>query len=242
MPKKIAFFFLLFANLLIFKVQGEDKIMEAFKKADVLYESEKYIDAFQVYSVLWQDLGVFNEGMLLKMASIKERSKEHEQALYYLSLYYRYFPDKKVLEKMSELAAAKDLQGYQYSDLKYFQMLWLRYELYGIGIGSFLALVFIVLIIKRMKEGSSPWSLVLTNVLILVGLGVAYHFSRPDAEFIVTHNHVALMQDPSAAAELVEWIDKGHKLPLLGKQDIWIQTEWKGQTVFIREHNAIFLN
>jgi hypothetical protein len=242
MPKKIAFFFLLFVNFLIFKAQGEDKIMEVFKKADVLYESEKYIDAFQLYSVLWQDLGVFNESMLLKMASIKERSKEYEQALYYLSLYYRYFPDRKVLEKMSELAATKGLEGYRYSDLKYFQTLWLRYELYAIGVGSFLALVFIVLIFKRTKEGSSPWSLVLTNVLILVSLGLAHHFSRPDPEFIVMKNYVALMQEPSAAAKLVAWVEKGHKLPILGKQDIWIQTEWKGQTVFIREHNAIFLN
>jgi uncharacterized protein YgiM (DUF1202 family) len=46
-----------------------------------------------------------------------------------------------------------------------------------------------------------------------------------------------LMQAPSSGADLVEVVNKGHRVRIIGKEDVWVKINWNGNIVYVRENN-----
>ena len=74
-------------------------IYKALNKADSLYISKKYAEAYTDYLHIFEQ-GKYTPQMLLKMAYVKEGLGEVPEALYYLNVYYVNFPGRNILKKM----------------------------------------------------------------------------------------------------------------------------------------------
>src|SRR4051794_12076098 len=73
---------------------------EKLNKADSLFYKQKYTSALSLYEEILETSDQFSLQMLLKAAFIEEALGDYTTSLYYLNLYYKYHPNKKVLEKM----------------------------------------------------------------------------------------------------------------------------------------------
>jgi hypothetical protein len=49
------------------------------------------------------------------------------------------------------------------------------------------------------------------------------------------------MSGPSAGSSVVEIIDEGHLLDVLGKKDIWVHTKWMNQDVYVKEDQILMI-
>ena len=98
------------------------------KKADQLFLEKKYTESYNMYHKLFTEEKKFTPQTLLKMAFIKEALGENTEALYYLNVFYENFPEKRVFNKMKEIAAKQKLEGYVYSDLEFFSNLYRKKE------------------------------------------------------------------------------------------------------------------
>jgi uncharacterized protein YgiM (DUF1202 family) len=212
---------------------------EKLHEADSLFASQKYTDSFVIYENLLNNSDQFSLRMLLKMAFIKEALGDYTSALYYLNMYYRYQPNKKVLRKMEELAARYKLSGYRYTDLEYFISLYNQYYYYIIFFFISFALTFyLYLIIKKLRKKKMG----LRPLIFIIILGSAYYITNYNIippKGIISQSDTYLMSAPSAASEPITVTDKGHRVVILGKEDVWYKIKWENQTAYILQSNLL---
>ncbi len=225
-------FFLLSITALSYGAENQSLLA----KADSLYQVKKYTEAFQQYQELFEQ----NQGsaaMLARMAFIKEGLGDYANALYFLSLYYNQTLDKKVLSKMRELAEKHELTGYEYSDSAFItgQAKKYRYELLITLV--FISLILTFYIYRKKKHQEQPvTSAIFQLVTVLFAIALINNFFFHNYG-IVSQGNTLLMSGPSAGAEPVEIIDKGHKLRLVQPDEVWSKVIWNDQEVFIRSKN-----
>jgi hypothetical protein len=169
------------------------------------------------------------------MAFIKEGLGDYTSALYYLNLFYSYNPDKEVLKKMEEIGLKYKLTGYTYTDLDYFISIYQEYYHYILIflIGTCLIYYLLMFIKRRTKLGLRPFYFVMMLLLALY----LVNFSLTPPKGIISNSAVHLMASPSAGAPLVGIVDKGHRVTIVSKEDIWYKIRWNGSTAYIRENN-----
>lgn len=213
------------------------------KMADSLFSQQKYTESFEIYETLLETYQQSSPQMLLKMAFIKEGLRDHSKALYYLNLYYLETTDKKVLKKMEELASAHSLSGYEYSDWEFFMMLYRKYNQYITYFLLALAMLLFGLIFRlKRKYDKKP---VATGFLLTFTLATLFYhvnFSTTYNRGIIVQTDAYLMDAPSSGADLVKIVDKGHRVKVIDKKDVWVEIEWEGNTAYIRENNIATLH
>ncbi len=215
----------------------------SLKMADSLFAESKFTESFVIYEELLESRKQSSPQMLLKMAFIKEGLKDYSKALYYLNLYYLQTTDKRVLKKMEELARNHDLTGYEYSDWEFFMMLYRKYNNYITYFLSALALLFFGIIFRQKRRHSSRP--VATGILLTFVLAIFFfhiNFSDKYNKGIIVQADAYLMDAPSSGADLVNIVDKGHRVKVLDKKDVWVEIEWQGDKAFIRENNIATLH
>ena len=47
------------------------------------------------------------------------------------------------------------------------------------------------------------------------------------------------MQGPSPGAPLVEIVNEGHRVEIIGKKDVWVEVLWEGEPAYIKEGNLL---
>lgn len=216
-------------------LHGSDN-QKLLAEADSLYEAKKYTEAFQLY----QNLFTQNQGspaMLTKMAFIKEGLGDYANALYYLNLYYNQTSDRKALSKMRELAESNDLVGYEYSDGIFITGVIKRYRYPLLLLFVSLSLLITFYIYRKKQAKERPFTSVamqlITLLCALVLINNVFFFDYG----IVSQGNSLLMAGPSAGAEPVEIIGKGHKLRLVHRDKVWSKVIWNEEEVFIRNTN-----
>ena len=213
------------------------------KMADSLFSQQKFTESFDIYKTLLETRQQSSPQMLLKMAFIKEGLRDYSKALYYLNLYYLQTTDKKVLKKMEELATSHKLSGYEYSDWEFFMMLYRKYNTYLTYFLLALAVLFFSIIFRqKRKYDKKP---VATGLLLTFTLAVLfYHINFSDSynRGIIVQTDAYLMDAPSSGADLVRIIDKGHRVKVIDKKDVWVEIEWEGNIAYIRENNIATLH
>ena len=208
---------------------------QKLKEADSLFAAARFTDALTLYEDILQASGQFSHQMLLKMAFIQEGLGDYTSSLYYLNLYYNYNPNKKVLKKMEDLASKHKLSGYRYTDLEYFISLYNQYYYSIIYLFLAFAVTYYLYLwlkkLRRRKLGLRPLAfiLMLTTVYILTN----YDLIPPKG--IISESGTILMTAPSAASDPIALVDKGHRVMVMGKEDVWYRILWESQTAYILE-------
>ncbi len=209
---------------------------DLLRQADSLYQGKKYTEAFQHYEKLF-DQNQGSAAMLARMAFIKEGLGDYANALYFLSLYYNQTSDKKVLSKMRELAEKHELIGYEYSDSAFIAGVAKKFKYELLIALLFISLLITLYIYRKKKHQEQP---VTSAIFQIVTIAVAMLLIN-NAFFqnygIVSQGNSLLMSGPSAGAEPIEMIDKGHRLKLLDVDEVWSKVIWNDQEVFIRSKN-----
>jgi hypothetical protein len=221
-------------------VYGSDNSLKILASADSLFEKKQYTESMELYERFYH-AGFYTPRMLIRLSLIKEGLGDYTSALYYLNLYYSKIHDKSVLKKMDDLAARYNLEGYEYNDLVFFISLYDRYYVYVILAfltGSALFLFYIY--IKRKKKGGIG----LRPLVFMIILGAVYILSNYNIvpQKAIVNNDAFLMSAPSAGAELIGQINKGHRVTIRGRVDIWCKIQWHNKTAYVRENNLLFVD
>ncbi|MEQ9008054.1 MAG: SH3 domain-containing protein, partial [Ekhidna sp.] len=200
--------------------------------ADSLFNQQKYTEALSLYNQVYAE-GQASSAMLLKMAFIEDGLGDYAEALYHLDKYYQLSADRNVVGKIEELAESNELEGYQYNDTHYFLALLGKYRtqlllLLLVIIGSLL-----VYIMRKSKSGDKPFAAGIIQIMLTVCL-LGLNNVNPPMKGIIVATETLLRSGPSAGAEPIEIIAKGHKVKVLERNDVWTKIEWDGQEVFVR--------
>jgi len=169
------------------------------------------------------------------MAYIKEGLGDYSQALIYLNKYYLQTSDKRAQNKMEELANEHDLFGFALSDTTLFKGIihkyYLEFNILLFGIALFLIGV---VCYRKLKSGSNATPYAISAVALLLVFFWVTNFELSEPKAIIIEDHAYLMTGPSAGADLVEVVKKGHRLKIIEEAGIWIKVNWNGQEAFIR--------
>ena len=213
------------------------KSFEYVKIADSLFARQMYTESFQYYQTALEKNHVASPAMLLKMAFIKEGLGDYSNALYYLNLYYLQTHNKRALRKMEDLANEYNLYGYHYTDKEFFLNIFYRYYFQLVMFVIVLAfLAFSYLVYKKRKLRMRPGMSVLNLVMMLIVLFFMVNYGRSYRAGIIIKQNAYLMQGPSSGADLKEIVNKGHRVRILGKEDVWVKIRWLDDVAYIREN------
>ena len=202
--------------------------------ADSLFQSQKYTEAYAIYKEIMEH-GEVSSAMLLRMAFIQDASDNYAEALYYLDLYYRTSADRQTVGKIEEIATEYELIGYQYNDTHYFLALFEKFKLQLITLLLSIALLQFAYVYVKARKNEKAYVAsvfqVLTVILILIAINAG-----SSQNGIITNDQTLLRSGPSAGAEPIEIVQKGHKVIILDQSDVWAKILWNGDEVFIRNN------
>ena len=207
---------------------------QQLETADSLFANNKFTESFQLYDSIFRS-GEASEAMLLRMAFIKEGLQDYTQALVYLNHYYKITGDRRAMNKIRETAVSHNLVGYEYSDREFIvhNILLFRNEFIFGCVALLMGLSYWLFRRLRRKD-----SLVLPLTLQVLVSGLLFllgnNFYR-ETKAIISTDKTFLRSAPSAAAEPIEVVEKGHRITILNEQDAWIKIEWEGQEAFLRK-------
>ncbi len=205
--------------------------------ADSLFKAKRYTQSFDLYESILREDRKSSPAMLLKMAYIREGLNNPADALYYLNLYYLKTSDKDVLEKMEKLAGDKGLRGYEFNDFEFFKTIFYRYYQYLIIFLFALALLLLALAYhQKFKKHNRPVLPAAGMVVVLILLFYTLNFGLKYDRGIIMEDRTYLMQGPSAGAEVLTIVNKGHRLEIDGEEDVWIRTKWDNRTVYVKNN------
>ncbi|OJJ22619.1 hypothetical protein BKI52_08035 [marine bacterium AO1-C] len=209
-------------------------------KADRLFNQKKYTESLKIYENIFRTSGKASPSMLLKMAFIYEGLGNYTQTLFCLSLHYEYAPSNTTLLRMEKIAQDRDLKGYEHSDFDYILAIFHRYYIYfNVLMVLIFGSLFGLFIYRLRKRETLPVRQSIAFVLALTGIFILLNFSEDPPKAIIKNDKVFLMSAPSAASEMVDRLDKGHRVEILSKKDIWFKIQIGDKVAYIRESNLI---
>ncbi len=210
------------------------------QKADSLFAAKQYTQSLELYKeVLKQHK--YSESMLLKMAFIQEGLGQISEALYFLNLYYQASDDALALSKIEELAKKHHLQGYSSSQSKQISLLFKKYYGTILKLLAGCTILLFALLIYLRRQGLNQMPVAISILASLALLFYHVNFSQRSNSGIIHYNSTYLMSGPSAGSSVVEIIDEGHLLDVLGKKDIWVHTKWMNQDVYVKEDQILMI-
>ncbi len=215
--------------------QQTDVSAIALAKADSLYSTKQYTQAFEHYQALYSG-GRYSSSMLLKMAYIQEGLGHLGESLYYLNLYFLASNDAQALKKMEELAKKNNLEGYEASEtIKLLAWLQEQYSTIAYVIATASVFLLALMFYQRTKMQTHPSLAGIGLAVTLAMLFFHINFNLKSERGIVAQSQTYLMSGPSAGSSLVAIIGEGHQLEIKGRQDVWLRVSWKQKEVFVKE-------
>lgn len=212
-------------------------VSDQLSLADSLFKERKYTESFEIYQKIINAENQATPQMLMKMAYIKEGLGDYSEALLYLNKYYLKTSDQKARDKMTELADEHSLMGFRSTDADFFQGLLNEYFV-SISIGLLaLSLAFLgIAAYRRFKVARGHMGYAFSAVAILVLFLFFVNYPMGDDQAIIVENHAYLMSGPSAGADLIDVVKKGHRIKVLEETDLWVKIEWNGMPAYVRKH------
>jgi len=174
---------------------------------------------------------------MLRLAYLREQKENFVQALFYLNLYALTTHDTEAIPPIEQLAARYRLLGYEHNDLRWVQMKYRQYfphlliailSIWGGVCGYWLYIMW------QGGKVLSRYKLIWVFTLLL-WLGV-FNFYQENKLGIIADEDVYLMEAPSAGSPLFKIVGKGHRVTILGEQDIWYKIQWQNKTAFVRKN------
>ncbi|MEQ9468563.1 MAG: SH3 domain-containing protein [Ekhidna sp.] len=223
----------LFLGILFFCTMGGLKAQnQLLTHADSLFDQQKYTEAFSKYHQLFAE-GKASSSMLLKMAFIQDGLGNYADALYFMNKYYEESADRQVIGKIEEIVKENELSGYDYDDFSYFLALLHKNQLWIMLLLVVLMVALTVYIYKKKQEDQKPMGAFVIQIVLAVMLFSVLNL-RPSAQGIIISDNTLLRSGPSAGAEPIEMLTKGHKVKVLDQDEVWARIIWDGKEVFVR--------
>ena len=208
------------------------------KQADSLYLDKKYTQSLEHYQTILNQ-NEYTPAMLLKMAHIQEGLNRIGQALYYLNLYYLASNDKTVLAKMEELATRYNLEGYENTDADQALSFYRDYHFHITLALGVIAVFFLALAFSIKRKGQRPIASTITTMIILIALLAHINVGGNISVGIVGSSNTFVMGGPSPGAPLIEVVEEGHRVEILGKKDVWFEVRWNGGIAYVKDVNLL---
>jgi hypothetical protein len=207
------------------------------QQADSLFKAKQYTQALELYRTMFTQ-NQYTPAMLLKMAFIEEGLAETGQALYHLNLYFNVTHDKVALEKMEELAGKYGLTGYAIEEsmiLTYFH----DYHQYvSMGLAALILLLFALGIFLRLKQ-SSPIGPIIAAFIFMIPLALNVNIAGRISTGIIAEPQTYVMEGPSSGAPVVSVLNDGHRVMIIGKEDVWLHILLGGKTFYVKQGNIL---
>lgn len=215
---------------------GNERVLQ---QADSLFAARQYTQSFELYKVLLAN-DKYSPAMLLKMAYIQEGLGHIGQSLYYLNLYELASGDEQARDKMEELAARHQREGYTQNEAARWAQIGKKNESRIFAwLGSVALLLFIWLAYQKIKKKHA----LVPGALFLVVLGVlltyTWAISHTTPLIITSQPATYLMSAPSAGADVVAIVSDGHRLETVQNQEAWIKAHWGTREVYIRNTQVL---
>jgi hypothetical protein len=206
--------------------------------ADSLFSQKKYTQAYELYETIYLRERQASPAMLLKMAFVKEGLGDYSQALYYLNMHYLMVYDKKTLKKMESLAEQHALLGYNYDDAEFFLNIYQKFQTqFETLVLSVVLLFFSFLVYKRRKNGKISVGQALSFAIVLSVVLLLNNIAGEQKNAILTNGTAYLMDGPSPGANIVAVVSEGHRVRVVGKEDIWTKIVWEDNDVYVRNQS-----
>ena len=234
--KILALIILLFA----FSHSGSAKsALEPINQADSLFKAKLYTQSFDLYHQLFLDKK-YSEATLLKMAFIQEGLGHLSQSLYYLNLYYQASGDEQALSKVNEVAKKNNLEGYESDQVEpLYKLLKDNYSTLVGALVTFAIFCLSIFVYQQKRNGQKLIVLAFLSLFFLGLLFVVLNFSSPPTKGIITTAPVYLMKGPSSGASVAAIVEEGHRIKIIGHEDVWLKVEWKKEKVFIKKNQIL---
>ena len=213
----LSFFF--FISLIFNSFGNEDFSPQKLKNhADSLFQAKNYIDAKILYDDLYFSRNQVSDDLLLKLAYVNEGLKNYEWTLFFLEKYLKNYPDdEKTKGKIFRIAETQHLRGYNSSDLKIILQFLISNQL------TILIVLFVIFIVFFMLNISKRNKFIVVVVfLALLVFGTTQILSNESAKkSAIIIAPTLLMDAPSAAGNLINKINPGHKVKIVQTVDLW---------------------
>ena len=219
-----------------FSVSAQMKeLNESLAIADSLFLAHKYTESLEIYKSIHETGQMASPAMLLKMAFINEALDDIPNTLYYLNLNYLRTSDEGVLQKMEDLATKHGLQGYNYDEFDFFlNLYYLYHNQLTYGLLALSIVLFVGIIYRKQKFEVRPVVLGVLFILINIGIFYSVNFGREFRQGIVEEGNTYLMAQPSSSSRVLDIITEGHRLKILGQNDVWYKVEWNDESAYIK--------
>ncbi|WP_234364214.1 SH3 domain-containing protein [Lunatibacter salilacus] len=201
--------------------------------ADSLFAEKKYQEALLIYEGIL-DNEAYSPAMLLKMAFIAEGVGDFPKSTLYLSKYYSHNPNPKVIAKIKTLTNQATLVGYNVSDQQKFFKFLIDLNQEITATFALLLLLFLISIFVFPKKRTGFYA---PAIVFLVLTFVSNNFLKDKETAIVTGAPSLIMDQPTAAGNLIRKVDAGHRVVIKSSKDIWYEIEWNEKTAYIKKEN-----
>ena len=203
--------------------------------ADSLFEEKKFTESLEIYKAIHETGEYASPAMLLKMAYINEGLGDDSGALYYLNTYYLQTINDKVFVKMEEIADQNNLKGYEYADQDWFFNIYYKYYYHLIiALSTVAVFMFLMVLYQKIKQGKKAYSSGFGLLIVVALLFMIVNFGTEYKQGILTKNNSYIMGAPSASADVLDISKAGHRVKILGQEDIWVKILWDDHIGYIK--------
>lgn len=218
---------------------GQSTNNPLLQRADSLFQQKRYTQSFEIYTTIFESHR-YTPAMLLKMAYVQEGLNHISQSAYYLNLYYLASRDEAALDKLGELAEKYRLEGYERSQTDRILSLYAEYSVQiSMALAAMLILLVFICGVQRFQFADRAYAVWGCLVALCIIFLVHLNFNEWKSQAIIVNNNSYLMNYPSAGASVVSIVRDGHKVQVLGKEDVWLKVKWGEGVAYIKENNLL---
>lgn len=208
----------------------------ALHQADSLFKKKNYTEALFFYDSLFNQEKVYTPQMLTKLAFIEEGLGNYPKTLYYLNYLHYWHPRQDIATKMDELAAKHNLSGYTSSDIHLLYNYYSNYKAITISaLITLTALLTALILFFKIRNKNTNQGLIVLTIVLIGGLFYLANFNPFPERAIVSKSNSLLMTEPSSASKLVDKVNEGNRVTVLGEKDDWYLIEYNDTTAFVKK-------
>ncbi len=222
------------------QILDKARIESLIKDSDRFFFEKNYTECLRIYEQIYYKEKVFSPRMLFQMGFIYEGLGDYTQALYFLNLYYQYEPNWQLIQHIENIAQRHRLKGYANADqdfvltiyYQYFNEIWITLMVFCILLCSY--------IFWYEREGNHiPLARKLLLFFCIFVFFLSSFWLKSMPYIIVAQDQTYLMSAPSASSDIIQVINKGHKLYTTRTKDIWHEVYWDNKKAYIRKSNVM---
>lgn len=209
------------------------------QQADSLFEKGQFRAVLPLYrSQIWRQRQV-SARLLLRLAYAEHQQAHYTAELLYLNMAQARQPRLSTWRQLVSLAQRQRLMGYSTTWQQEIRVQVQRYY-YPVlqGLLSGAVLLAVALLLRRQHTSRAAW---LAYAAYLLSTSAYLHWLRPVATSIVAHPGVALMAGPGAGAAWLSIAAPGDRLPVIGRQDIWLRVRWQERVAYVRADDTFII-